>query len=150
MRKQNHWGFTISMISKFSSLVSNICDTYEAGAFWAELSRDDISQLSLTIDLSKEIRAEIRCTAMPEWFRVECGPVNARADYTREGAEHLDDALFEIERWIRNYFDDPESVDKQHLPQPFLPFGCGLLWPVEGIQLRVPPGQPNIENAAVH
>ncbi|MBF0453668.1 MAG: hypothetical protein HQL72_02485 [Magnetococcales bacterium] len=146
----NHWGFMNTMLRQFTSLVLEICQDNNAGAAWAELSREDISQLMVELSLTKEVRAQIRCTATAEWFQVECGPVKSRVPYTRNGAETIDRPLDEIREWILDYFDDPESVDQNHLPDPMMKSGPGLLWPVEGFSAQPLPVQPQIENTTVH
>ncbi|CAK0767719.1 hypothetical protein WCLP8_4140001 [uncultured Gammaproteobacteria bacterium] len=123
--------FLNTMISTCSIMVSDLSDEYNAERFWITEERDKWILMAISLrlpDSGQEVW--VRFTAAEKWFQIDCGPVSERVSYSREGADIISSSINDITNWIRDYFDEPESVDESLL-NAVMPFeNGGALWPI--------------------
>lgn len=129
----NYSVFLNTMIREWATLVADLEIEYDAGASWIVQDRDDISLQALTLTLpDKTLEICVRFTSTPAWFQIDCGPISKRVSYTRQGADTIRYTTAEISVWMRDCFEQPESVDSSSLFKLTPTDGIRLLWPVEG------------------
>ncbi|MBF0141623.1 MAG: hypothetical protein HQL74_15265 [Magnetococcales bacterium] len=138
--KTNYGVFLNAMIVNCSSMVNEFKDEYDAGTFWMNQYTDKFSLMAVNITLpDSNLEVWIRFTSTKKWFQIDCGPVSKRVSYTSDGADIISNSINEITSWIRDYFDEPESVDASLLVRPTITDEKPLLWTVEGIEYKEPP-----------
>ena len=140
INRMNYGVFLNAMIVNCSSMVSEFKDDYNAGTFWMNQYTDKFSLMAVNIGLpDSNLEVWVRFTSTKKWFQIDCGPVSERVGYTSHGADIIHSRINEITSWIRDYFDEPESVDASLLIRPTITDEKPLLWTVDGIKYKRPP-----------
>ena len=140
MNSINYGMFLNTMISTCSLMVSELNDEYNAGTFWVSQYTDKFSLMAMSVKLpDSNLEVWVRFTSTNEWFQIDCGPVSERVSYTSNGASTINSSIYEITNWIRDYFDEPQSVDASLLISPTTTNEKPLLWTVDGIEYKNPP-----------
>ncbi|MEO5334093.1 MAG: hypothetical protein H7839_18940 [Magnetococcus sp. YQC-5] len=123
--------FVNTMISTCSIMVSDLSDEYDAERLWVTEERDKWILMAIRLKLpASDQEVWVRFAAAEKWFQIDCGPVSERVSYSRDGADIISSSINEITNWIREYFDDPESVDESLLNSVILTENGGVLWPI--------------------
>ena len=134
MKKPNDMScavFLNTMISTCSIMVSDLSDEYNAERFWITEDRDNLILMAISLKLpDSDHEVWVRFTAAEKWFQIDCGPVSERVSYSRDGADIISSSINDITNWIRDYFDEPESVDESLLDAVMPLENGGALWPI--------------------
>jgi hypothetical protein len=133
MKKMIDPVFLSTIIGDFSGITLEVCCEFDANQSVMTQHSSGIVLLVIIVNLREDskIRAEIRCTILPDKLQVTCGPHSITVGFTAYEAEPLSDFLMQAREWMHDFFSYPEGMDKTEIPPPLVRSNKGFMWSIE-------------------